>query len=269
MALLWFCGLLGCFLLLTNIWGLYQGPDVWFKPQKVYKSKNHEPFSRENFNIERKAGESDFDYVKRMTLYVHDLSIHYFEKENRYDNIHIMVAPFAWCWPLWLRGLWAAYSGNKFSVEFCNAEKALERGYGYCSQRSVALQDILRRKGFKAKTRDLYGHVVCTAMVEGREVLLDPDYRIAAQESLEDFHQNPELLLKYIDSDIYLNAYQNNLRPIYAAARWRERGDREYACRSDLEIFLWRAIQWGIPLILVFFSIHGLIRARKNVARRA
>lgn len=264
-VLLWFLGILGCFLMLINFLGLYQGDNIWFQPEKIYRSKNHEPFSHENFKTERRVDESKFDYAKRMTLYVHAHSNHYFDEINRFDNIHIMVAPFAWCWPLWVRGFWAVCTGNKFSVEFCNAKKAMERGYGFCSQRALALQDILRRNGVAAKTRGLYGHVVCTATIDGREVVLDPDYGYAASESLEDFHQKPELLLNYIDTQLYPEAYSEHLLPIYMAARWREHGDREYACKSDFELFLWRLAQWAVPLILIYFSINGMIRGRKKM----
>lgn len=264
-ALWWASGALGSFLMIINFWGLYQGANIWPKPEKIYKSKNHEPFSRENFRIERKPGEADFDYAKRMTLYVHSHTNYYFAYRNSLGNIDVMVAPFAWCWPLWLRGAWAVCTGNKFSVEFCNAEKALERGYGFCSQRALILQDILRRDGMSARARDLYGHVVCTAIIDGREVVLDPDYGFASSHELGDFHEYPELLFAYMDYGLFPK--YRYISSVYRKGAWIGNRDGKYACKSDFELFWWRVIQWGLPLLFIYFSLNGLIVRRKNTAR--
>ncbi|MDE5879984.1 MAG: hypothetical protein K2G99_08240, partial [Desulfovibrio sp.] len=225
-----------------------RGDGLWYQPE-IQQSFNHKKFSRGSFDSARWPGETEFTYAERMTLYVNSHTTHYFEKRNTADNIHIIVTPFFYSWPLWLRGLWASFSGVKFTVEFCNPEKGLARGYGFCSQRALTLQNILRENGINARATDLYGHVVCTARINGKDILLDPDYGLASEHSLEDFHKRPELLLHYDNPDV--ERHYQYLREIYAAARWRGHENREYSCVGDVQLFLWGLVQWGIPLIFI------------------
>lgn len=255
-------GLLGIFLTLCNIWGLVQGDKLWYQPE-IQQSINHKKFSKESFDSVRRPGENDFAYAERMTLYVNSHTIHYFENRNTIDNIHIIVTPFFRSWPLWLRGLWASISGVKFTVEFCNPEKGLARGYGFCSQRALILQNILRENGIDARATDLYGHVVCTARINGKDILLDPDNGLASEHSLEDFHKRPELLLQY-DAPGLEQQYPG-LREVYEAARWRGHENREYYCVSDLQLFFWGLVQWGIPL---FFIALWVFRSRLHKMRK-
>lgn len=258
-------GFLGIFLLLVNIWGLSQGKNVWPKPPRVYKSANHTPFSRATFDPERKEGENDLAYAERMNLFVHSRTIHHFYDENSLDNIAEIVAPFSWSWPLWLRGLVASIVGPKFTVEFCDPVKGLERGYGYCSQRALILQNILRENGIDAWAVDLDDHVVCVATINGREMTFDPDYGFSSRMSLEEIHNKPEALLEFISED----AYRNHLEPVYRAARWRERGRKEYYCRSDFNLFVWRCVQWGVPVLMIAFCLRGMRGQREKVEKPA
>lgn len=267
-ALLWLLGLTGIFLLGCNIWGMILGDRIWFSPE-ITQSFNHEKFSRESFDPDRRPGENDFAYAERMTLYVNSRTTHYFEKKNTLDNIHIIVVPFFRSWPLWLRGLWATISGVKFTVEFCNPEKGLSRGYGFCSQRALILQNILREHGIDARATDLYGHVVCTARINGKDILLDPDNGLASEHSLEDFHKRPELLLEYGNPD--LEEQYQYLKEVYEGARWRGREKREYYCVSDLRLFFWDLVKWGVPLLLIALWLlgSGSFTSRKRLDRRA
>lgn len=252
--LFWLLGSTGIFLTLCNIAGYFLADGMWYRPP-IARSLAHEQFSPGTFEPSRRKGENDFAYARRLTLYINSHTTHYFEEKNTPGNIHIIAAPFLWSWPLWLRGLWASISGEKFTVEFCNPEKGLARGYGYCSQRALILQNILRANGINARATDLYGHVVCTARIDGKDVLLDADYGLASPHSLEEFHARPELLLETGNPD--LESQYPYLQEVYRAGRWHGRENREYSCVSDFQLFFWNLVKWGMPLLFIAICLYG------------
>lgn len=252
----WALGLLGMFLTMCNIWGAVQGDRLWVRPD-VVRSIDHKNFSADSFAPGRRPCEDEFAYAQRMTRYINSHTTHAFAEQNTIGNIPLVVMPFFRSWPLWLVGLWASTSGQKFTVEFCSPEKGLARGYGYCSQRALILQNILRANGIQAHARDLQGHVVCTARINGKDVLLDADYGLASPHSLEDFHKRPELLLE--DGNPDLESEYPYLKEVYQAGRWHGRENREYACVSDFQLFLWDLLQWGVPLLFIaLFVVYGI-----------
>lgn len=210
---------------------------------------DHKNFSADSFEPARRPGEHEFAYAQRMTRSINSHTTHAFDDQNTIDNIPLIAAPFLWSWPLWLGGLWGAISGRKFTVEFCSPEKGLARGYGYCSQRALILQNILRDNGIRARATDLYGHVVCTARIDGKDVLLDADYGLASPHSLEALHKRPELLLE--DGNPDLESQYPYLKEVYQAGRWHGLENREYGCVSDFQLFLWSLVQWGVPLFFI------------------
>lgn len=263
----WFVGLMGIFLTVCNIWGAVLGDRLWPRPE-IARSIDHKTFSAESFDPGRRPGEDEFAYAQRMTRYINSHTTHAFAEQNTLSNIHLIAAPFLWSWPLWLGGLWGSISGQKFTVEFCSPEKGLARGYGYCSQRALILQNILRANGIQARATDLYGHVVCTARIDGKDVLLDADYGLASSHSLEAFHKRPELLLE--DGNPDLEREYPYLREVYQAGKWHGRENREYACMSDFRLFLWNLVQWGIPLVFIaFWIVHGreMLKKRDTLGR--
>lgn len=247
-------GLLGLCLLIINLAGTALGDSVWSRPEKIVLSEHFSPFSKSGFKPIPADNESAFDFACRMNTFVHDHTSHFFDDENTFSNIDVVAAPFLWSWPLWLRGFWAALGGKDFVLEFCEAEKGLERGYGFCSQRSLILQDILRRNGLKARTTKLFGHVVCLFWHDGHEIILDPDYGVVIPHSLDEVHNNTDILKKYVDG-IALE----HLLPIFEAARWRERGDREYDCMSNGQLMAASIVQWGTPALLLGIWLWGAV----------
>lgn len=243
-----FCGLLGVALLGANFYGLFVGDAVWPRPDTIIQSKNFTRFKTSDAIPARQANESASAYAIRMTDFVHSHTSHYFYDNNTLTNIDVVTTPFSWCWPLWLLGFKSALGGKTFVVEFCKAERGLARGYGYCSQRSLILQDILRREGIPARATKLFGHVVCLAWDNGGEMVLDPDNGYALRKSLEEIRKNPAVIEKFHTASEYAE-----LESIYRSGRWNERGNMEYDCLSEKELFWARVVQWTVPIILLMF----------------
>lgn len=251
-------GIIGTILLIINLIGIYKGNGVWFKPKKMDSTSNF-TFYNPGDSLNIRSDETPMNFAIRMTDYVHKHTVHYFYDNNKLDNINIMVCPVNYSWTLWLRGLYAAIFNKSFKVEFCNAEKGLERGYGLCSQRALILHDALRRNGLKSKVVDLYGHVICILWLDNKEILLDPDYGIMIPASLEYIKTRPEIVRGYYDQDT------DYLTSIYKAGAWDIRMDHEYSCVSNYELAGYKVLQWIIPLLLLFTAFNGLQLIKKYI----
>lgn len=246
-------------LLLINFAGLARGANVWPKPENFGVRAGHKQFEGDKALLKKKKDEDDFTFAERMNGFVHAHTTHFLFDANRLDNIEVMAVPLEWCWPLWLRGLLSVFAGERFVVEFCDAEKGLARGFGYCSQRALILEDILARNSLRARTTELYGHVVCALSSGGREIVLDPDYGVLIPHSLLYLHRHPEALRLYMAGEDALK-----LGPYYASDKWLERAKAPYPCFSNTEIILLKIAAWLLPLLLLAAGLLGRRPCRKT-----
>lgn len=241
----------GIFLICVNLAGLLSGDELWPKAENARRSADYEPFSKDMLEQLRKSGsESALDFARRMNTFVYDHTFHHFFDKTSIENLDTVAMPFLKSWPIWLAGFKAALLGDNFVVEFCDAERGLERGFGFCSQRALILKDILRKNGLDAHVRKMYGHVVCMVHDGSREILLDPDYGFAIPHSLEYLHEHPDILRNYNVPLQVVKLYE----PLLKAARWRERGDKPYHCRGNGWLLAMSLIQWGVPLLLLLLG---------------
>jgi hypothetical protein len=76
--------------------------------------------------------------------------------------------------------------------EFMNHRRALTRGFGFCSQQSVAVAGFLSELGYDTSIAGLDGHVVALVNLgDGKEWILDPDFGVILRFSLTHAEQNP------------------------------------------------------------------------------
>jgi len=138
----------------------------------------------------RRAGEPDSTYVRRLTGLVHRSMISFYPDLRRSPAFRFRVPAtenyllwsFAWLRP-------STYRQYEYRV----AERAIERGYGACSQFALATLDFLTRSGIRASLVSLADHVVVQAVdADGRHWMLDPDYGVSAPLSLAAIAANPE-----------------------------------------------------------------------------
>jgi hypothetical protein len=133
-------------------------------------------------------------FVVDVTHAINDGIAHYWNDEG-IDTYHLRVPPtenyllFAASYLLPRR--FAKY-------EFYDADRAIERGVGLCSQHSIIEQEILRRRGFNSRIVGLNGHVLLEADVAeagqpSEWWLLDPDYGVVLPHSLHAVEQQPGL----------------------------------------------------------------------------
>jgi hypothetical protein len=129
-------------------------------------------------NLDRLSGESETSYVYRLNQLVHQGMVH---------HVHTRV-------PIWENYLlWLLYP----DYQFYSPERALDRGYGLCSQQAFVVGTLLSRSGFQAKTVGLEGHVVLTVFADNEWLVVDPDYGVVVPFGLEAAEKSPQLIRFY------------------------------------------------------------------------
>lgn len=248
---------IGLFLLGANFTGLILGNNVWYKPPAIELSENHAPYNGTQGIPAIKRDEEPLSYAIKMTAWVNQYSSHWGMDKITFSNIPVMAAPFAYSWVIWSIGAFHALVNSNYKLEFCNAEKALERGWGYCSQRSLILQDILRKNGLRARTVKINNHVILLFWPDQeREYILDPDFNIVIPLPLQYVAEHPE-----ITYPLYDKFNNKDTRNYYFPGKWQERGDKEYGCISQARLLYYSIIQWFVPVLLI---LTGLFIIRKK-----
>lgn len=203
----------------------------------------------------REEDEADDAYFPRMVSSVSAGFVHYWPAEEpSYVGVSILDN-----WVLWLMSHADAFAVFS-SYEFSSPEKALGRGYGFCSQVSYAIYMILRAQGYDAHVLMHPNHVVVE--VDGN--ILDGDYGVLIPRSASWLQSNPAAAAQFYPGD-----RQATLAGIYADG-WRERTDhlafqtyQRFERTTD-------ALKWVPGLLLLAFGISTWLAHRhpsgKNLA---
>jgi len=84
------------------------------------------------------------------------------------------------------------------NYEYIDHERALERGYGICTQYSNALFDILEDEGFRRKVIQVPGHTLVEATTRGGKIMtLDANYGVVMPFSWEEIAEEPSIVRPY------------------------------------------------------------------------
>ena len=197
-----FFGLIGAILLIINIAGLFiplRNPEIYSEEKVGFENDitltNDEAIKLLAEDLPRK------EYIIQANEVVNQSIAHYWDDEG-IDKYNLRI-PFYKNYILY--GMSFVVPSIYQKYEFCNYEKAIERGAGICSQHAIALTNILNRHGIESKIIGLDGHVVSTALVDETNNewwVLDPDYGIIISEDIETIERNPKIIESY-----YLKKY--------------------------------------------------------------
>jgi len=147
--------------------------------------------------------------------------------------------------------------------EYCNYEKALERGIGLCSQQSIAITDFLNKKGVKAKIVGLDGHVLTTVLVDIEKDewwILDPDFGVVVPQGLAEIEKNPKIVKPYYEKklgkeegilDKIIEIYGSSGNEIYSDAIIGNVGYIDCNWKKVLIEWLSSFLIWAIPIIFI------------------
>jgi hypothetical protein len=191
-------------------------------------------------------------YVADATRAINAGIAHYWNDEG-IDKYRLRVPPnenfllFAASWVL----------PRRFTkYEFYDADRAIERGVGLCSQHAIIEQEMLGRRGVEARIIGLNGHVLLEANVaepgQPQEWwLLDPDYGVVLPHSLQAVEQRPELA-----SSLYREAGHDETEVAHVTNLFASR-DNVTVERASGRLLLERmsyALIWFIPAALILVA---------------
>lgn len=192
-----FLGLIGSVLLVVDIIGLFiplRNPDIYTEKSVAFQNDitltNIEAKILLNKELPRK------EYIIEATNTVNKTIAHYWEDAG-IDKYNLRI-PFYKNYILYT--LSYIYPSIYKKYEFCNYEKAIERGVGLCSQQAIALVNILNRHNIEAKVVGLDGHVVATALADTEKNewwTLDPDFGVIIKKDIETIEDNPKIIEQY------------------------------------------------------------------------
>jgi hypothetical protein len=147
--------------------------------------------------------------------------------------------------------------------EFYDADRAIERGVGLCSQHAIIEQEMLGRRGIEARIIGLNGHVLLEANVaepgQPQEWwLLDPDYGVVLPHSLQAVEQQPRLA-----SSLYREAGHDEKEVAHVTSLFASR-DNVTVGKATGRLLLERisyALIWFIPAALILIATRNWIAA--------
>lgn len=203
---------------------------------------------------QRMKEEGDRAWATRMTMLVHNGILHEWTPEKRHEyNIILPV------WENWIIYLVKYIQPSFRDYEFISLERAVERGVGLCSQQAIILSKILRQEGLDAGIIALDGHVVNFLNLD-RQIILDPDFGIVIDASLEEVRNDPSIIKK-----TYAAHSPDHLSTIYARpATMCPAGVTDYLPRrSTLEPVLY-FLKWAIPLTMILLGTIGLLTKKRK-----
>lgn len=230
--------------------------------------------------LPRRAGEPDTVYVERMTALLHRTMAHYWPAESGGPVSARVSARENFL-------LWAAalVRPDVFGRhEYFDPERAVARGFGLCSQFSVALHALLRREGIPARYVGLKGHVVVEVVpAAGRPRIADPDFGVVVPHPLAEIERRPAIVRPY-----YAAVLARDLRPAVGpddalmAELYGPEGNQAFASPDEeasgkrvlvhLAERLAYAGKWALPLVLVCFCLSAAkvpAAARRPARRRS
>jgi len=191
-------GWLGAFLLALNLYGLtvpLRAPDLsLLQPARIPSVMKPVQLSPERVRCLVEAPCTDrASYLRTANRAIYGGLAHYWRPEGA-AQYNLRIPPTE-NYLLWAAGV--VFPKRFYLYEFCDWQRAVERGVGMCSQHALALADVLRRKGIPVRAVVLKGHYVLEAQVDGRTGdcwLADPDLGVVIPCSLAEARRSPQVI---------------------------------------------------------------------------
>lgn len=216
-------------------------------------------------DLYRGAGEPMAAYLDRLTKAVAGGVVHYWTEgdswttaDTRYTRISVFDN-----YLLWMLSFQSQYQDSLQNYEFVTPRKALDRGYGFCSQVSKIVYSILVDQGIDATIYSVPAHTV----VESNGNVLDSDYGVFVPHSLIEIQQDPSIIDSYY-------AQFGSMLPLLKKAygqSWQQLGtadDFNNVRAYEAKFEQWK---WAPPIMLlatgVFLAAAGMVLQRRELAR--
>ena len=156
-------------------------------------------------------------------------------------------------------------TNKTLKLERFNWEKIIERGYGLCSQISLAMYDFFQKNNLNSLILSLGGHVVVQFKDGNRGYILDPDYNVVINGDLNSLYANSDVIEEAYTSAGYNRNVAENLREIYTS---RENnvvvGRYDYYPKLTKFYYLVNLLKWLIPILIIMFLKKNEISRKKK-----
>ncbi|RUW56876.1 MULTISPECIES: hypothetical protein [unclassified Mesorhizobium] len=200
-------------------------------------------------DLYRRTGEPMQPYLERLTTAVARGMVHYWTEGDRWseaDASYTRIGVFD-NYLLWMLSFLSEYRENLGNYEFVTPRKALDRGYGFCSQVSKIVYSVLADQGIEATIYSAPEHTV----VESNGNILDSDYGVFVPHSLEDVQQDPSIIDTYYAQfgpmlPLLRRAYGQDWQPLGTAEDFN--GVRAYEAKFE-------RLKWAPPLAFLAIGI--------------
>ncbi|MDB4165556.1 hypothetical protein N9816_04645 [Gammaproteobacteria bacterium] len=140
-------------------------------------------------------------YLYDLTKLVNQCMVHYWVD----DDVDLQKSLNTWI-PLkekYVLHLSAYFIPKLRSIELYDIEKIIERGFGFCSQFAILLDEILEKNGYESNLVGLDGHVVVEAKtLKGQRIVLDPDYGVIIPKSISFIENNPSIVKDFYHKNV-------------------------------------------------------------------
>ncbi len=156
--------------------------------------------------------------------------------------------------------------------EFSDYKKAIERGVGTCSQHTIIINQVLKKKGIDSKIVYLNGHVVAMAQVNNTENtwwVIDPDYGVIMKHDIHEIEQRPDMIAPYYrekghsEGEIkeLIAAFSEEENKIYNTVSDYHGKERFYKYHIEYVFYI---LKWMLPMVLLTPYCLFLIKNRRK-----
>ena len=148
---------------------------------------------------------------------------------------------------------------------FVDYQRSLERGIGICGDASMVLSQILDKKQINNRIVSFKGHVITEVdFKDGKNILLDPDFGVEIQMSLDELVSNPNKAKQfYIDAG-YSDFEATSLSRIYGTKHNSFESDFEFMPKRYIFEYTSYILKWIIPILLIMLPIWHRFKIRPD-----
>ena len=137
-------------------------------------------------------------------------------------------------------------------LERFNWERIIERGYGLCSQISLAMYDYFQKNNLNSLILSLGGHVVIEFKDGDKSYILDPDYNVVINGDLNTIYANSDLIQEAYTYAGYNKNVIESLSEIYTSRENNKVVSRyEYYPKLTKFYYLVNLLKWLIPILII------------------
>jgi hypothetical protein len=247
--------LLGTGLTIINIYGLTQNiqPVITDYEHLRFKNDVELTFDQGKELLDWKPEDNQIVFANRVTQTI-SKSLAHIEWNKFNVKRYNQLIPI---WENYLLYFMGVYSGiPEFErYHYTDYTRSLRRGIGICGDASMIMSQILDENNIENKIITFPGHVIVSALIDGKQQTYDPDFGVFLPYSKDEINAKPSLIIKHYKSTGYSDKEINNLISKYGQNYQEWHGVEHFMTNKYyFEKFAY-TMKWSFPLILIVTAI--------------